>query len=411
MSSLPLWKRNLLICWIGSFATTLGLFLVIPFLPLYVEQLGIHSLPEIATWTGYTLGIASLTGALTMPFWGKLSDKYGCRPMLLRASLGIAITTFLMGFSQNIYHLLILRLLMGCVMGYIPAAITMIAAQTPKEHTGWALGMLSTGGTTGTLIGPLLGGFMSDLIGLRPVFFVTGFLLFLAFLITFWGIHEERNGKEKTASAQRHPWKNIAHPQVLIAIFLTTFMLQLATMSIQPILMIYVEQLLLQDSRYIAMISGAVFASTGIANLLVASRIGRISDRIGARKVLIACLSLSVLTIVPQAFVHNVWQLGALRFLMGMTTAGLMPSINTMIRRNIPGHATGVVYGYNTTSSNLGNMAGPVLGGHMAAAFGIPAVFFSTGALLLLNTGWVLFSGKKVQQERKNSTAVSPIKR
>ncbi|MDR3288650.1 MAG: multidrug efflux MFS transporter [Peptococcaceae bacterium] len=392
MFDLPLWKRNLIICWIGSFSTLIGIYLVVPFLPLYISQLGVQSLPEIEKWSGYTLGAPALVGMFTMPLWGKLSDRYGCKPMLLRASLGMAVTMFAMGFVRDVYQLLFLRLLMGGVMGFVPAAITMVASQTPKEKTGWALATLSTGSVSGALVGPLIGGVLSDLLGLRPVFFCTGVCLFLAFLVTLWGIHEEFVPKKEVSQSNRPLWKTIARPQVLIAIFLTTSMLQLATMSIQPILTIYVEQLM-QRPSHISMVAGAVFAATGVANILIAPSLGRLSDRIGSHKVLRACLILSALTIIPQAFVHTVWQLTFLRFLFGLTAAGLMPSINTMIRKNVPSHSAGAVYGYNSTFSNLGSLSGPILGGHIAAAFGIPAVFFSTSLLLLLNAFWV-FSTK-----------------
>lgn len=120
---MPIWKRNLYICWIGSFATIAGINLVIPFLPIYLKQLGVQSLPEIEKWSGYILGAPALISAFAMPFWGKLSDIYGRKPMLIRASLGMAVIMFLMGCVHNVYELFTLRIFEGAVMGYVPAPI------------------------------------------------------------------------------------------------------------------------------------------------------------------------------------------------------------------------------------------------------------------------------------------------
>ncbi|MHB8126852.1 MAG: multidrug efflux MFS transporter [Desulfitobacteriaceae bacterium] len=388
-----LWKRNLYACWVGSFVTVAGMSLVIPFLPLYIEQLGVHSTAGIEQWSGAAFGAAYLFAAIMSPIWGKLADQHGRKLMLLRASIGMAIVVTMMGFVQNVYQLVGLRLLIGVVSGYLAAAISLVASQTPKEHSGWALGTLSTGSVSGSLFGPLIGGWLADIIGLRHVFFVTGFFMFLCFITTSLFVHEEFIRTSNAQLTNREVWKMITNPTVLIAMFFTSFMLQLASYSIEPIITVYVRQLM-DDISHVALVSGVVFSASGISTVLAAPQIGRLSDRLGPRKVLLVCLLLTSLVVIPQAFVQNPWQLTGLRFIMGIAVAGLLPSINSLIRRSVPSSISGRVYGFNQSTLYLGTIVGPILGGQMAAYFGIKYVFFATSALLFLNAIWVYLSGK-----------------
>jgi DHA1 family multidrug resistance protein-like MFS transporter len=395
---MPLWKRNLYVCWFGSFVTTAGMSLVLPFLPLFIEELGVRTAAGVEQWAGAAFGATFLLSAIMSPVWGSLADQRGRKLMLLRASMGMAVIMALMGLVQNVYELVGLRLLMGGVSGYISAAITLVATQTPKEHAGWALGTLSTGTVGGTLLGPLIGGWLAEEIGLRHVFFVTGAILFLAFLVTFLFVRESFVRQENRQMTRQEVWKKVSHPKMIWAMFLTTFMLQLANMSIEPIVTVYVKQLL-HGAAHVALIAGMVVSASGFANVLAAPQLGRLSDRIGPRKVLLACLTFAALVFVPQAFVQSPWQLMALRFLLGIAMAGMLPSVNTLVKRSVPGSIAGRMFGYNQSAQYLGNIAGPVLGGQMAAHFGIRYVFFSTSALLLLNAFWVHRSGKMAARE------------
>lgn len=385
---MPLWKRNLWVCWFGSFATGAGLSLVLPFLPLYIEILGVHDVGAIEQWSGAAFGATFILAAIVSPLWGKLADQYGRKVMLLRASLGMAVVMTLMGFSQNVYQLVALRLLMGAVSGYISASITLVATQTPKQHSGWALGTLSTGHVSGTLLGPLLGGWLSEVIGLRHVFFVTGLLLFMAFVVSYFLIKEEFNPQKSVNLSYKEVWSKIQNPKALIAMFVTSLMIQLANLSIEPIITVYIKQLL-QDTTHIALISGFVVSASGLANVLSASRLGKMSDQKGPDKVLLFSLLLAAFVIIPQAYVQNPWQLMGLRFLLGIATAGMLPAVNALIKKSVPSSVSGRVFGYNQSAQYLGNVTGPLMGGQIAASYGIHYVFFFTAALLILNSLWV----------------------
>lgn len=391
---MPLWKRNLYACWLGCFITGAASGLVMPFMPLYIEQLGVHAVASVEQWSGITYGATFLLAAIVAPIWGWLADTHGRRLMLLRASLAMAVVMSLMGLVQNVYELLVLRLLFGGALGFNSSSIALIATQTPKENSGWALGTLATGSIAGSLVGPLLGGYLSEVMGIRHVFFVTGVLLFATFFVALLLIRENFAPVRKTPLSSREVWQRIPDRTQLWGLFATVMMLMIANLSIEPIVTIYVK-LLAGNNQHIALLSGMVFAASGLATVLVSPSLGRLSDRVGPRKVLLGSLVIAALLFIPQAFVQNTWELLALRFLMGMAGAGLLPSVNTLIKHMVPNEVSGRVYGYNQSAQFIGGLIGPVLGGQMSAMWGIRAVFFSTCALLLLNAGWVVAIGRR----------------
>lgn len=185
------WKQNMYVCLFGSFASSAALSLVLPFLPLYIEQLGIHDISGIEQWSGAAFGATFLMSAIIAPFWGKLADQHGRKLMLIRASSGMTIILTMMGFVHNVYELTALRHLMGAISGYYPSAVALVATQTPKENSGGAMGMLSTGYVSGSLLGPLIGGWLAELVGLRHVFYFTGQFMFLCFLVSTIFVREQ----------------------------------------------------------------------------------------------------------------------------------------------------------------------------------------------------------------------------
>ena len=387
---MELWKKNLWVCWFGVFATSSGLSQLIPILPLYIEEMGVHDVAEIAEWSGVAYGVTFILMAIFSPIWGKAADRYGRKPMLLRASMGMALVLTCMGFVQNVYQLVGLRMLQGTISGYYAAAITLVATQTPKDRSGWALGTLSTGAVAGTLMGPLIGGVVAEWLGLRSVFFVIGILLLLAFLAALLFVSENFVPSETKAPKSLEVWRLLPHPEIMVAMFVTTLVLQLALMSIQPILTVYITGLS-SDKSYIALISGLVFAASGMASMIAAPRLGALADRIGPPKVMAVALLAAGLLFIPQALVRNPWELMGLRFLLGIATASLLPSINSMIRQITPDAVIGRVYGYNQSAQFVGSFAGAVMGGQIASSFGINYVFFTTSILLLFNAVWVYF--------------------
>lgn len=388
---MKVWKRNLIVCWFGMFVTSVGMSQIAPVLPLYIKHLGVHSTALIEQFSGIAFGVTFIISAVFSPIWGRAADKFGRKPMLLRASLGMALVVFSMGFARNVYQLIGLRLLQGVITGYSTACTTLIATQTDKEHVGWALGTLSTASIAGSLLGPMIGGYIGENLGLQNVFFITGALLLIAFITTVLFVKETFNRQEKKVLGTKEIWSLIPNRSLIITMFVTSFVLTLALYSIEPIITIYVTQLS-NNTNHVALLAGMAFSASGMASIIAAPRLGKISDKIGPQKIMLVALLVAGVIFIPQAFVRNPWQLMALRFLLGLATAGLLPSVNALIKRITPDSLTGRVFGFNMSASYLGVFGGSILGGQISAYLGIRYVFFITSTLLLINALWVYSS-------------------
>lgn len=373
------WKRNLIVCVFGSFTTIVAMTLLLPFLPLYVEQLGVTDHAAIVQWSGIAYGATFFTAALTAPLWGRLADRYGRKLMLIRASLGMAVAMSLIGMAHNIWQLVALRLLAGLLGGYASGSMVLVAAQTPRSHSGWALGVLSSGIMAGNLVGPLIGGTLPPLIGIRATFLLAGSVIFITFLGTTFLIREKARPRGQIREA-RGNWSLIPDKRPIVAMLATGLLLMVANMSIEPIITVYVAQLV-EPSR-VTFVSGLVMSATALGSALSSSQLGKLADRIGHWRLIIACLAMAALLLIPQAFVISSWQLIVLRLLMGLALGGLLPCIATVIRHNVPETIAGGILGYSVSAQFVGQVLGPIGGGFVGGHIGMRAVFLGTSVLM-----------------------------
>ncbi|WP_438349742.1 MFS transporter [Paenibacillus sp. FA6] len=386
------WKVNLIVLWIGQFLVNAGITMITPFLALYLaKDLGVQGEYEIGIWAGVIFAANFLTAFIFQPLWGKLADRYGRKIMLLRSGFGMAIVIILMGFARNPWELLLLRLLNGTISGFNPAAISLISGTAPKARMGFAMGIMQSGIVAGTILGPLIGGSLADLIGFRPIFYITGALVLAASLLALFFVKETFDREEASHApvvSVMQGFKELAHIPQLLALFAVTFLLQFAMVSPMTLLPLYVQKLHASTVN-IAFWAGLVLAVTGISNMISSPILGKISDKFGSHRILTYALIGTALTIIPQAFVQNVWQLIVIRFLMGIFMGGLLPSVNSLIRSYTPDGMESRAFGFNSSTLSLGNMMGALIGGLLSGFIGIEGLFIVSGCLLLLNVVWV----------------------
>lgn len=395
------WEQNLIVLWFGTFMAGIGFSLVMPFMSLYIDTLGDFTPQALNLWSGLAFSATFLVTTLISPWWGRLADQKGRKLMLLRASLGMAVVIGMMGLVTNVYQLVGLRLLQGVFSGYISNATALVATGTPKARSGQVLGTLSTGAVTGQLLGPLLGGVTATAFGYRTTFFITASVLFVVFLLSLFFVHEEFTPVEKEALQPASAiLKELKYPHVVIGMFVTTMIIQASNNSISPIISLYIRQLL-GGSGNVTLVSGIIASIPGVATLLAAPRMGRLGDRIGSEQVLAAGLILAIIVYLPMAFVSNVWQLGILRFLIGVSDACLLPAVNALITKYSPHHAAGRIFSYNQSFQATGNVFGPMIGSSVSSFFGYRGVFISTSFLVLLNYLLVRKNTAEIQHDHK----------
>ena len=380
------WKVNLISVWFGCFFTGLAISQILPFLPLYVSQLGVTSHEALSMWSGLTFSVTFLVSAIVSPMWGSLADRKGRKLMLLRASLGMAIAILLQAFATNVWQLFFLRAVMGLTSGYIPNAMALVASQVPRERSGWALSTLSTAQISGVIGGPLLGGFLADHVGLRAVFIITAILLVVSFLVTLFLIKE--GGRPVVSKSERLSGKavfaSLPYPGLMISLFVTTMVIQLCNGSVGPILALFIKSME-PDSNNIAFLSGMIAAVPGVSALISAPRLGKLGDRIGTALILMATLIFAVVLFFAMSFVTSPLQLGVLRFLLGFADGAMLPAVQTLLVKYSSDQVTGRIFGYNQSFMYLGNVAGPLIGASVSAMAGFRWVFAATAIVVLIN--------------------------
>lgn len=397
---MPIWRKNLYVLWVSVFLAGIGFSEFNPFLPLYISTIGHYPVHLLNLYSGLVYSVTFIVSATTAPLWGKLADKLGRKPMILRAAAGMAIVIFLMGLVQNVWELIILRALQGLFAGLVSNSITLVATETPKNKSGKALGSLAASLTGGNLIGPLLGGSLASVFSYRTTFFITGFILATVFVIIFFFVHETdfQPVTEKKLNSARGVIHELKSPQIVFGLLVTTMIIQAVNYSINPIISLYVKQLM-HNSSGVTFASGLVSALPGVATMLVASRFGELGDRIGTEKILVIGFVMAFIFLGLTAFVTNVWELGILRFCVGISDATMLPQVQTLLTKNTPAKITGRIFSWNQSFQYLGNIAGPILGSVISGGYGYASVFISSALLVLLNM--ILFRTNVVNSIKK----------
>ena len=386
------WHRNLIVLWFCTFVAGMAFSEIMPFLSLFVSQLGDFTKAQITFYSGLAFAADYAISAISAPLWGIIADKKGRKIMLLRASLGMAVAMGLMGFVTNVWQLVALRVLQGVFAGFISNAQALVASQTPRKYSGRALSTLITGAVSGQLFGPVIGGLLAQLFSIRNTFFITAGLLMVAFLLSLFFVQEHFKpvAHHREPGDSRNPLAAFQNPRLIIVMLCSTAIVQFGNASIAPIISLYVRELMHYRGP-ITVVAGIIAALPGISNIFSAPRLGRYGDQHGSGKVLLFGYIFAVIMYFPQGIVTSVVALGILRFAIGISDGALYPEIQTVLTKNTPVHLTSTIFSYNQSFQAIGNMFGALLGGLVAGWFNYNAVFIMTALLLLINLGLILW--------------------
>lgn len=390
--------RNLVILWIGCFLTACSFSLVMPFLPRFIEELGVHE--NLYVWAGWTYAITFVSSAIMSPIWGNLADRYGRKPMIIRSGISIGIIYLLMSFVTGPYQLFGLRILNGIFSGFIPSSIALVGTNMKEERVGRALALLQTGTAAGSILGPMLGGLLSDLWGIRPTMRIASILILSGTMAVIWGVKERKLGAGKTKTSPLQDMKVAVQNKGLFALLISSMLVSLSLQSLEPILTSIVTTLspspllasitgLLVGSSGQATVAGFIFALPAIATIIFAPRWARLGERVGFPKLLAIGLLLAGLLAMPQALAATTGMMVLLRFAYGIMTAAVQPAINASLAAAVDPSFRGRAFGINQSFSFVGAVLGPTGGGYIADYMGPRWVFVTTGALLMIASLWV----------------------
>lgn len=385
------WQRTLWAMVAVQLVMSISFSILSPIMPLFLPRLGVATPEAVDLWAGVLASISSFIGIFTAPVWGHLADRYGRKLMVLRSSLGIAAFTVLMGVAQSPWQMLGFRAGMGALSGFNSAATVLVATQVPEARLGLALGWLGTGSLVGSLVGPLIGGAVADLTGsYRMPFFFAGAVSLLAFFGTWWFVPERftRPAEGQHKASLLSGLTLLQRSSGLMALVVVMLMAQFATQAVQPVVTLYVQEMV-GPRPELATLGGLAFSVTGLAGVLAVPLLGRKSDAIGYRRVLLISLLGAAAFTAPQALPLGYWAFALERFGLGLFVGGIMPATNALVARLTPSANRGAVYGMVSSANFLGNALGPLSGGLVAASVGIRWVFALTAVMLLLNLVWV----------------------
>ena len=389
------WKRTVYISLVCVFCTAFGVSQLAPILPLYFHDLGVQTPEAMSLWSGLATGATYIIVCLAAPFWGRVADKKGRKITLIRSSFGMALCNVLIAFQTTPEGVVLIRLVQGLVSGFYSASITLIASESPIERTGWALGLLASANLAASLIGPLLGGYIADTVGIRNDFIIVGTLMGLAGVLATIFIHENyvpQPNPEKLSI--RKLKEQIPEFNSIVALCVASFIYAICIMSLQPVISVYIKGIVPSDTENLAFIAGAVFSAMGIAQLMSSSPLGKLVDKIGPRKVLVVSLIYVGILNIPQAYVSDVYQLAIIRFLQGFGLGGMLPALNTYLSSKTPREFTGQVFSYNQSCLFFGYFLGSVGGASLMAWLGFTTLFWVSGSLFIISALWIGFKLK-----------------
>lgn len=380
------WQRTLYIMFVAQLLTAVGFSVIFPFLSLYVTELGSRSALSVEFLAGAVFSAQALTMMIASPIWGAVADRYGRKLMVERAMFGGAVIMLLMGFVRSGEELVLLRALQGLITGTVAAANALVAAVAPRQRSGFAMGLLLMGQTTGVAIGPLIGGVLADAFGYRLTFVLTSVLLLVGGLLVYWGVEESMARRADSAGKKRSflaDWQHVFQANGVILAYSLRFLANLGRTLLVPFAPLFIATLLV-DSDHLNTITGLVIGVSAAAGTITAVYLGRLGDRVGHGRVLKWSALVAGLLFLPQSLVTNAWQLLALQALTGAAAGGIVPSLSALLARYTEPGEEGSVYGIDNSIVAAARAAAPLVGSVIAFWFDLRATFVATAVIFLL---------------------------
>ena len=391
------WKRNIIFILAAQFFSMMAFSFAMPFVPFYLQEMGVRNSHELKMWIALFNFAAPLTLAVFSPIWGAVGDRYGRRLMLLRANFGGVVILFLMGMATGPATLVGLRLLQGVLTGTMCAALTLVSVHAPQERSGFALGMLSAAVASGNMIGAFLGGLFADLFGYRMAFVAGSGLMLVAGLLVLFGTEEyvskrpEENGRPPKFSLAPGSLGSAGFILFLIAVigFVLTF-----DMGWLPLLV----QEIHGGLRGVSFWSGSLTAFGGIAGFIAGPIIGRLADRITPPTIArISAIGSGYMTILA-ALAHHFPLLFCARFCAAFCAGGLDPVFQIWLSKVTPERERGVVFGWASSLRAVGWMCSPLVSGAVAWLAGVRVVFFAAAVFYFLLVPMIGFIVRRLER-------------
>jgi DHA1 family multidrug resistance protein-like MFS transporter len=371
------YRRNLLVLSLINFFVASCWNLVVPFLPLFIKELGVKS--GVAFWAGMTLAAQTIAAIVMLPYWGKLADKYGPKLMILRAGICSSLIYLGMAYCQSLWQLLLLRFLTGILVGFIPASITMVVTNTPKPEAARYVAVIQSVVAFGNIAGPSFGGVLMSWVGYRGSMLISFVVVALAVLFVYLLVEEQQ--KVTAGSEPTSLWQDLRlalKKPVLVTALCSDMTFGFVTMASQPILILYIQEL---TGTRVNLFTGPIFALPGLAIVMTNYCWCRLGERYTFRRIILLGLTGAGIFIFLQGMVRNIWWFATTYFLAGLFAAAVSPNTAGLTATKVEVDFQGRAFAIQQGSRNFGSFLAPLLTGFLGSIFSLQWVFITVGLL------------------------------
>ncbi|MFN8008551.1 MAG: MFS transporter [Terriglobia bacterium] len=386
------WRVNQWAVVLSAGSIFAGYTLILPFVPLYIQMLGVASPSRAAVWAGLVLGISPLMAALIGPFWGKLADRVGLKIMAIRITLALAIIWILTAYVQSVWQFFLLRFLLGVFAGFNSFSIALTTQLTPQEKVGKAIGTLHAVQIISTAVGPFLGGLLAGAIGIRKTFLVTGSLSLISFLLFVFLYRDKEHPSQprqdlETKVSSHRSFKELMRLQNFLPLAAVLLLITVIDRSFAPVIPLFVLSLV-KTPFQAARTAGLIISVASVAESLAAWNSGRKFASAPPKRFLMSRLVWGGGVCVLLAFATSVNQLLFLRVLLALLAGGTLTIAYTFASQVIPEGDRAAAFGLLSSYSMVGGAIGPLMGGFLSS-INIRGAFVANAVLYAVLIGFV----------------------
>lgn len=379
----PGWRRNQIAVVAATFVGFTGFTLVMPFLSLYIQELGVTETGAVALWTGITLGITPAIVALCSPLWGRVADRFGNKLLVQRSLFSCVVVMALMAKATEPWQLVALRAAQGLLAGYGSLTLTVAARSAPPEQMASAIGAVQTAQRFGPAIGPVIGGVLASAVGLRNAFLVSSLVYFIAFVMITVMYRERGDDVVRPhATGERVSFSNVLAFENFLLLMLVIFALQMVDRSFGPVLLLHVTQIGYAPGRAEVLV-GALFSALALSAVVGHQLAAFLLRRTTARAVIVVSLLGSAASLLVFVLVESAVPMLVAIAAFGAAAGTALTTSFTAAGSVVPRHAHGVGFGFLTGAALIGSAVSPALSG-LLAAHSISAVFLTGAGVLTL---------------------------
>ena len=378
------WKLVLVILTANVLFMSSSYTMLIPFLPMYLRlELGVAE-TDINLWSGIVFSSSFVMSAIMAPIWGRMADTKGKRLMAIRASFLLSVSYFIGGIVQSPEQLALMRLFQGFAAGLWPMELAIMTLYAPPQKLGVCIGIMQSALTGGGVIGPLIGGVLAGVFGMRTSFFLAAGALFINCLAFVFFIKEPpaAEKKEQKPEEKKSAFALFRQP-VLATLLCASAMVQMVIMILQPILTTYITSLA-GELPNLVLVSGVVFSLGGIAGAMAAPCWGWAGQHHGFVRTMMLAMLLGGTCLIIQGLIPSLYPFAAMQFVCGLFFCGIHPSINSLLAKCTDSSVKGQIFGLMFAAQQVGSILGPILGGVVSTYLGMHYVFYAAGGCLIL---------------------------